>query len=495
MISRMWKLFRGITPTVAASAIMLLLAAAPVCPDAAQADGSDTLVRAATLASAAVPQAGTLPSDASPATPSMVPPAPSRTEPQRSNRSVGSDWGACGPPQRSHVGEADYGVPMPWGEEKFEALRAAYLTPDGKKWLAAMMSRAKPYIPYVEERLRYFGLPDELAFLPIIESEYTPRNVSRSGAAGLWQFMRNSIRGYGMRIDDWVDERRDFMKSTDGALRKLADNYATFGDWALALAAYNCGDGALARAVSRARRNGIERPNYWDLRKGGYLPRETAGYVPKFLAVASILRYPGRNGLEPSWDEPISWATVAPGRPVDIKLLAEQAGLPYSVLKEANPELRYSVTPPSQSYVLKVPAEAADTVRAIVEDPDRKLVRYYLHSVRSGDTLSEIARRYGTPLATIVGSNPGLRPDSIRLGQIIIVPALKEAPPPEPAGTEGRVPEFASSYVVAKGDTLWSISLKFEVQPEILAERNGMTLSSVIREGMNLKVPILKSTP
>ena len=88
------------------------------------------------------------------------------------------------------------------------------------------MARAKPFLPYIEERIRFYGLPDELAFLPVIESEYSPRNVSKSGAAGLWQFMRNSIAGYGMRIDDWVDERRDFMKSTDGALRKLADNYA-----------------------------------------------------------------------------------------------------------------------------------------------------------------------------------------------------------------------------------------------------------------------------
>jgi membrane-bound lytic murein transglycosylase D len=417
-----------------------------------------------------------------------------RQEPQRANRPADT-WGEAGPPLRSHAWEADYGIPMPWGEEKFESLRTAYLTSGGKKWLAAMLARAKPYIPYVQERIRYYGLPDELAFLPVIESEYTPRNVSKSGAAGLWQFMRNSIHGYGMKIDDWVDERRDFMKSTDGALRKLADNYATFGDWQLALAAYNCGDGAIARAIAKAKKEGIAEPGYWDLRKAGLLKAETAGYVPKFLAVASILRYPGRNGLETSWDEPVSWATVAPGRPVDIKLLAEEAGLPFSILRDANTELRYCVTPPGESYELKVPADRAEAVRAVVEDKTRKLVRYYLHTVRSGDTLSEIARRYGTPVATIAGSNPGLKPDSIRLGQVIVVPALKESPPPEPEGVEGQIPDFTSSYVVAKGDTLWSISLRYEVQPEVLAERNGLGLTSVLREGMSLRVPILKSTP
>jgi membrane-bound lytic murein transglycosylase D len=468
---------------VALAAVVSLLALArPAWPDAlASQDNAALQQTASAIAPAASPIS-----------------APTRPEPQRSGPAAlegAEDWGKAGQPLQSHMADALFGIPMPWGEEHFEAMRASYLTPDGKKWLAAIMARAKPYLPYIEERIRFYGLPDELAFLPVIESEFSPRNISRSGAAGLWQFMRNSIGGYGMRIDDWVDERRDFMKSTDGALRKLADNYATFGDWNLALAAYNCGDGAIARAIAKAKKDGTAAPDYWDLRKGGFLKGETAGYVPKFLAVASILRYPGRNGLVQSWEEPAEWEAVAPGRPVDLKLLSEQAGLSLAVLREANPELRYGVTPPGSSYELKVPAAAASAVRAVVEDPSRKLIRYYLHTVRSGDTLSGIARRYGTPMPTIASSNPGLRPDSIRLGQVIVVPALKDAPPPEPEVSAGEAPAFSSSYVVAKGDTLWSISLRYEVHPELLAERNGLNLSSVIREGMTLRVPILKPTP
>ena len=422
-----------------------------------------------------------------------------RPEPQRSYPGSTDIWGDAGPPTQGHVADLRFGVPMPWGEERFEAIRTAYLGADGKKWLAAIMARARPYLPYIEGRIRFYGLPDELAFLPVIESEFSARNVSKSGAAGLWQFMRNSIAGYGMRIDEWVDERRDFMKSTDGALRKLADNYASFGDWNLALAAYNCGDGALRRAIAAARQDGAENPDYWELRRRGLLKSETAGYVPKFLAVSSILRYPGRNGIEQSWDEGAVWEVVAPGRPVDLKLLSEQSGLPLSLLRDANPELRYGVTPPGPGYTLKVPAANAAAVRAVVDDPSRILVRYYLHTVRSGDTLSGLARRYGAPMPAIVDSNPGLRPDRIRLGQVIVVPALKDAPPPETdsaGGTaEGTAPEFASSYVVAKGDTLWGISLRYEVQPELLAERNGLVISSVIREGMSLRVPILKQAP
>jgi len=417
-------------------------------------------------------------------------------EPQRSSIPADTPWGEAGPPTQGHAEDPDFMIPMPWGQKSFEAIRTAYLTPDGKKWLAAIMERAKPFLPFIEERVRFYGLPDELAFLPVVESEFSPRNVSKSGAAGLWQFMRNSIAGYGMRIDDWVDERRDFMKSTDGALRKLADNYAAFGDWGLAIAAYNCGDGALARAISIAKKDGAGSPDYWELRGRGLLKAETAGYLPKFLAIASILRYPGRNGLEQSWDEPASWEAVAPGRPVDLAILSEQAGVPLDLLREANPELRYGVTPPGRGYSLKVPAASAAAIRAVIDDPTRKLVRYYLHTVRSGDTLSGIARRYDAPIPAIVDSNPGLKPDRIMLGQVIVVPALKDTPPPAPEpAAAGEAPDFSSSCVVAKGDTLWSLSLRYGVQPELLAERNGLTISSVIREGTSLRVPILRTTP
>jgi membrane-bound lytic murein transglycosylase D len=412
------------------------------------------------------------------------------------------------PPTPACAEEEEYSIPMPWDEESFKEFREAYLSAGGKSWLSAIMSRAEPYLPYIAERVRFYGLPDELAYLPVIESEYSPRAVSRSGASGLWQFMRNSIGGYGISIDDWVDERRDFMKSTEAALGKLADNYEYFGDWPLALAAYNAGLGSVSRAEKKAlaqraaeAREGKALPDltskgfadYWELRRRGLLSKETKSYVPKFLAVASILRYSARNGLPVSWEDPKGWETVETRRAVDLVLLADAAKIPLADLKEGNAELRYTVTPPYSGYRIKVPAESASAVKTALLDPSLKLIRYYLHTVRSGDTLSAIAKHYGTPLNMITEANPGLKPSLLRIGKVIVVPALKEAGPmpsaPKPA--DSRL-DFSGSYTVSRGDTLWSISLRYSVQPELLADKNGLSLSSVIHEGMKLRVPIVK---
>jgi membrane-bound lytic murein transglycosylase D len=222
------------------------------------------------------------------------------------------------------------------------------------------------------------------------------------------------------------------------------------------------------------------------------LRRETAAYVPKFLAVASILRYPGRNGIPASWEAAPAWETVSPGRPVDILILAERAGVGADLLKSANAELRYTVTPPAADYRLKVPAQSASLLKAVLADTSSPLVRYAIHTVRSGDTLSAISRRYGSPIATIRQSNPGLAPDRIRLGQKLVIPLLKDGPAPLVEVAAEEPPAFSGSYVVARGDTLWALSLRFEVQPELLAERNGLSLDSVIREGTVLRVPIDK---
>lgn len=391
----------------------------------------------------------------------------------------------AGPAAPCETREGDFDLPMPWGEPSFEAYRAGYLTEGGRRWLAAMVDKGRPWMSFIMERIYAYGLPAELAWLPIIESEYSAYAVSKSGAVGMWQFMRNSIAGYGIKIDDWVDERRDFMKATDAALRKLADNYNTLGDWNLALAAYNMGLGAVSRAAAAGHTK-----DFFALREEGRLSRETSSYVPKFLAVASILREPARYGFTLSWDEPTEWETIEPDRSVDLGLLSSASGISLERLRSANAELRYTVTPPWKGYQLKVPEASVDSIKTALADRSRKLLRYTLHTVRSGDSVSAISRAYGAPIQLIVGANPGLQPSLIKIGQVIVIPVLRDGPPPQPPVLVDDAPPFKGSYTVTKGDSLWSLALRYGVRPEILAERNGLELTSVLREGMSLSVPI-----
>lgn len=386
-----------------------------------------------------------------------------------------------------HAGQERFNLAMPYGEPQFERFRASYLTAGGRKWLEAVAERSRPYASYILERIRYYGVPEELFYLPFIESEYSAKAVSRSGAAGLWQFMKNSVGGYDMRMDDWVDERRDFMKSTDAALRKLVYNNERFGDWLLALAAYNCGAGALDKAIKTS--GGVH--DYWLLREGGYLPKETVSYIPKFLAVVSLAMHGGRNGLTPSWTPSVEWTRVPLDRPVDIAMLASITGIPYEIIKAGNLELRYGVTPPDGKYSIKVPISYEERVQAAIASR-KTLMSVYMHSVHSGDTISALAQHYEVSVSMITKMNPGLNPNRIRIGQNIVIPAFKDKKPYKGAARPVDTLAYAGTYVVIKGDTLWSISLKYSVQPEVLAEKNSMNLSSVLREGMTLLVPIME---
>ncbi|MFH2113870.1 MAG: transglycosylase SLT domain-containing protein, partial [Spirochaetota bacterium] len=309
------------------------------------------------------------------------------------------------PGLRHHAWPERFSISMPDGDPQFERFKTAYLTPGGRKWLEAVYARSSPYASYIYRRIRDLGLPEELYFLPFIESEYLPKAVSRSGAMGLWQFMRNSIGGYNIRIDDWLDERRDFMKSTDAALNKLQWNYQRFDNWLLAIAAYNCGAGAMERAIASG---GVR--DFWILRNKGLLPAETAAYIPKFLAVVAVSMHAGRNGLATPWPELDEWVQVPVNRPVDLSMLSEAAGVPLATLVTGNPELRYGITPPEGHYELKVPEAYRNAVADALASTDR-LMNVNVHQARSGDTISAIARHYDVSVQMIAWMNPGMDPD------------------------------------------------------------------------------------
>jgi membrane-bound lytic murein transglycosylase D len=362
---------------------------------------------------------------------------------------------------------------------------------EGLSWLKAVMDRGGPYLAFIRREVAARNLPPELVYLPIIESGYLSTAVSRSGAAGLWQFMRNSIGGYDMRITDYADERMDFWKSTQGALRKLEDNYRRLGDWPLALAAYNAGLGGITRLMNQT---GIR--DYWTLAEGKHLKTETIHYVPKLLAVSYILSHPRQFGFSPSWPEDPQWTRISLDRSVDLELLAEYAGVDRDLLWRGNPELRYTITPPEKGYQLKVRAADAPAILAALEREDLPLIRYYFHTIGYGDTLSVLAQHYRVTVDQILSANPGVDPRRLQIGGKLRVPALVDTGPyqrqsPATPSVQGTG-AFGGTHLVKRGETLWSIALGYNVDPELLAEVNGMTLNDTLREGRILKTPILE---
>jgi len=298
-----------------------------------------------------------------------------------------------------------------------------YFQTTGRSWVELCLRRSLPYRDFIYREIDKRGMPRELFWLAAVESAFSPVATSKAGAVGLWQFMKNSISGYGMTVSTFADERRDFWKSTEGALDKLGDNYRRLGDWYLALAAYNAGEGKIRAAIQKS--GGIR--DYWKLLDKGYLPRETAGYLPQLLALVRFTSRLSSSGLPVDWPEPRTWDRIPLDKSVDLKLLAEAAGVPWEALRDANRELNFTITPTlAEGYWLKVDPAWVEPLTAALADPALPLMRFYLYSVQKGDTLSEIALWYGATIPMIQRYNPGLRPESIKIAQNLVIPVLKD---------------------------------------------------------------------
>lgn len=250
------------------------------------------------------------------------------------------------------------------------------------------LSRGAKYLPSMRDILAREGLPEELAYLPLIESGYRPQAVSPAGAAGPWQFIPATGRRYGLRIDSLVDERRDPIKSTQAASQYLKDLHEMFGDWELSLAAYNTGEYRVARILADKK----DVDDYWDMRERGYLPSETSAYVPKFLAAVQIAKAPEEYGFEAPTHTPEHYEMVDVDRTVSLRVAADMCGVTADELAELNPALRSGVTP--SGYTLRVPAGKAEPLRIGLANyvepvhPRRDVVR----SARGGRGGRSIAR-------------------------------------------------------------------------------------------------------
>lgn len=297
-----------------------------------------------------------------------------------------------------------------------------YQRPFGTKWLTAVLETGAPYRMYARQQLALNNMPASLEYLPVVESEYKVTAKSRSGALGIWQFMENSIHPF-LEKDQWVDERLDPWKSTDAAIKKLQDNYNMFGDWALALAAYNYGAGGLRRTIKAA--GGVD--NFWDLADRGLLVNQTTMYVPKFLAVAEIVTNQEHYGLEfPEVSEAdlIRWDEVTTKRSVPLQMLAKEMNIDVSILKFLNPALILGRTPPAREYTLRVPlgtgTEAQQAISTMV------LPSYeHTYKVVKGDTLWGISRRYGLTVTDLCDANNIEENAILPIGKTLYIPIME----------------------------------------------------------------------
>lgn len=355
-----------------------------------------------------------------------------------------------------------------------------FQTPRGRDIVETGLRRAGRYRDMISRVLREEGLPQDLIYLAQAESAFQPLALSRAGARGIWQFVSYRGRQYGLQRTWWVDERQDPEKATRAAAQHLRDLYSMFGDWYLAMAAYNCGPGNVQKAIERT-----GYADFWELYKRNVLPRETKNYVPIIVALTLIAKDAAHYGIQADPEAPPPTDIVKPGRAIDLRLVAETIDVDVETLRALNPSLLRSVTPADPAFELRLPAGSADKFFAEIADiPADKWVSWRRHRVEAGETLTSIAKKYRITPAAIAAANNMDRAEGLNAGEKLIIPAT------EPQEGKRRLVR----YRVRRGDTLEGVADRFSVEPADVRKWNRLG-SRRVRRGMVLRIYTLSGTP
>ena len=370
------------------------------------------------------------------------------------------------------------------------------------------------YMPLFEEIFDEYGLPKELKAMAVIESALNPRAVSRARAKGMWQFMYNTGKMYGLEMTSYVDERYDPLTSCRAAARLLKDSYMIFGDWSLAIASYNCGAGNVSKAI---RRSG-GKTDFWEIYN--YLPRETRGYIPAFIAALYTLNYYPEHGIVPTQVSlPAHVDTFHVNKNVHFGQISETIGIPMETLRDLNPQYLYDIIPGTDhTYILNLPhqytlayVDVQDTVYRYkdsvffspvavqkIKETGGSGEQRVIHKVKSGETLSSIASKHRTTVANIKRWN-NLKGNTIHVGQRLYIYGSAGRPSGstggKSAGTATSSSKSAnqaaaaatSTYTVKKGDTLGGIAKKTGVSLNTIYKLNGLNSKSKIYPGMKIR--------
>ena len=348
-------------------------------------------------------------------------------------------------------------------------------------YVARMVERSRRYLYHIVGEVQKRGMPTEIVLLPMIESAYNPMAYSRSRASGIWQFIPSTGKDFGLKQNWWFDERRDVLAATDSALDYLEKLYAEFGDWYLALAAYNWGEGSVRRAIAANAQRGLP-TDYLSLN----MPAETRQYVPKLQAVKNIVNDPEIFALELA-DIPDApyFTVVRTTRKMDVKKAAELAEMPLDEFLSLNPQHNRPVIAGADEATLLLPYDKAELFAAKLELSNQPMVTWQAYKTRPGETLGQVAARFGLPLETLRTVNGiGARATSVPAGHALLVPS--QAPSDATAATLQNVvfttvPSGRTIYHrVGKGETLASIAARYDVTQQDLKSWNGGLTTKVV---------------
>jgi len=416
--------------------------------------------------------------------------------------------------------ESDLGMAFELDEHDTEEVRAffTYFTHKGRSHFETWLKRSERYLPYVRRVFAERGLPHELVYLPFVESGYNTTVRSRAGAQGLWQFMPFTGKKYGLHVGWWLDERNDPYKATHAAADYLTKLHGDFNDWYLALAAYNAGEGRVAKAIARS---GCD--DFFELsqmqqgkttagRRSYYLPQETRHYVPKLMAVIKIVRNLEALGFEtPNWDGPDTVASMRVPPKTDLRALAKHLGMSWEDFKAHNPAFLEAGSHPDKPATVYLPDEAmaAQAQAWATGKSFKEFGGYYtFYKVQNGDSWYRIANRFGVPVSVLKNYN-NVSSNLIHKGQVLKVPGKGEASATaarmpkqtttkaeakaQAAKTKGKsvhqLAQSRSNYVIQSGDSLWSVAKKYNTTPDNLAAANGISTKATLSIGQRLYIP------
>ena len=380
--------------------------------------------------------------------------------------------------------EKPYQIPMVLNESVENHLE--YFKTRGRDVFQKWLDRSARYIPVMKDIFHEKNLPEDLVYVAMIESGFNPYAVSWARAVGPWQFMPQTAKLYGLKIDWWVDERKDPIKSTQAAAEHLKDLHNLFGSWPLAMASYNAGAGKVQRAVLRTRSE-----DFWDLKASRYIRRETKNYVPKYMAATIIAKNPEAYGFTVQPYDLFVFDEVVLNESIDLRLAASCAGTTYEVIKELNPELKRWVTPPdTTNYVLRVPkGTGAQFTASFASVPADQKIHWVRHLVAKGETLAGIATQYNTSSESIRDVN-NLKKNRINPGKHLLIPVDSNAKQqdmsylsPDQTGKKQQI-----LYRVRRGDNLTRIASKHDVTVADIRQWNDGIRT--VRAGQKIKLVV-----